>query len=467
MSKQTPNIVLIVLDTLRPDHLSCYGYAKPTSPNLDQVAKEGVLFQNAFCTAPWTLPSHGSIFTGAYVSRHGLDQGSEVLADDLVTMAELLARQGYATAAFSSNIWVSKMTGLSRGFSYFKRANVPPFDEVAEPNPLQKMVKEIYWRYFFKRYDYGAREINGMVKHYFSRVWNKERPFFMFINYLETHLKYEPPGKFRDLFLEDKAQKRLARHVNQDARKVNGGLLHMSEAEFEVLRALYDAEIRYVDYRLGEVLSLLKELNRLDDTLLILTSDHGENIGDHGLMDHQFSVHDTLVQVPLIIRFPKAFEPSSVAGQFVQTVDFLPTVADILNLSPNSLPQDQIQGQSILSLQRNGNQRAVFAEYLNPRVQVLERAFPDRDWSAFNRKLRSIRTDRHKLIAASDGAHELYDVENDPAEAENRIKEHPELAQQLLRRLDDWVASVEKKVAKTELEFQKDTLRVLEGLGYV
>lgn len=467
MNKRAPNILLIILDTLRPDHLSCYGYGETTSPNLDKLAEEGALFQNAFCTAPWTLPSHGSIFTGAYVSRHGLDQGNEHLSTDLTTLPRLLSQQGYHTAAFSSNIWVSPLTGLARGFHHFKRANQPPFDDIQNPNILQKIIKEIYWRYFFKRYDYGAREINGAIRDFFSSGWCQDQPFFIFINYLETHLQYEPPRKFRNMFLRDRAQKRLARRINQDARKVNGGLYKMSDEELEILRALYDAEIRYVDHRVGELLSMLKDLKILDDTLLIITSDHGENLGDHGLMDHQFSLYDTLIRVPLIVRYPKAFQPGTVVGQQVQTVDFLPTIADVLNLKKDALPVNQIQGRSLLQAQGQRKARTVFAEYLNPRVQVLQRAFPDRDWSKFNKKLRAIRKQKYKLIYSSYGDHELFDISQDPAESENIILEHPEVAENLLQELDAWVESVSQKMEKTQLELQEDSRRVLEGLGYI
>lgn len=464
-AKKHPNIALIVLDTVRPDHLSCYGYPRPTSPNVDRLAAEGVRYEGAFCTAPWTLPSHGSMFTGAYVSRHGLDQGSERLSDDLLTLAEFLTAQGYQTAGFSSNIWVSEMTGLARGFEYFRRANVPPFEDVKQPALWQKIIKEIYWRYFFKRYDYGAREINHMIADFFRDQWQSDRPLFLFVNYLEAHLQYEPPRAFRHLFLENREQRRLAGSLDQDARKFNAGFLSYSEEELAVLKALYDAEIRYADFRLGKLVELLEAWGILDDTLLIITSDHGENLGDHGLMDHQFSLHDTLMRVPLVMRHPGLFEAGQVVGRPAQTVDFWPTVAELLGAT-HDLPADQVQGESLLSLPPDDS-REVFAEYLSPRVNVLQRAFPGHDWSAFDRALRAIRTGRHKFIQASDGRDELYDIEADPGESHNLVAQQPDVVDDLRRRLEDWVATVQRPVAGREADMQADTRRVLEGLGYI
>ncbi len=466
MPKQKPNIVLIVLDTLRPDHLSCYGYPKQTSPNIDKIAAEGALFKRSFSTAPWTLPSHASMFTGTYVSRHGLDKGKEKLPDDFVTIAELLHREGYLTASLSSNIWVSEITGLSRGFEYFKNAKEIPYQNVKNLNLFQKAVKEIYLNYFFKKYDYGAREINGMIKDFFKRKSQTDKPFFLFVNYLETHLQYKPLRKYKNIFL-NKDYQRQAKYVNQDAAKFNAGMVSMTDEDFDVLRALYDAEIRYVDFRLGEFISILRELNILDNTMLIITSDHGENLGEHGLMDHQYSLHDTLINIPLIVRYPEVFSGGSVIEYPVQTVDFLPTICELLQLSKSALPFEQMQGESFLNARDKTAQRDVFAEYLNPRIQVLQRICPDKDWTAFNAKLQAIRTDEFKLINSSDGKNSLYNLIDDPGENHNVILDFPNVAEELAQRLVSWTKKVAKNVEHSEFEIQSDVRRVLEGLGYI
>lgn len=466
MANKNPNIILIVLDTLRPDHLSCYGYPKPTSPNLDRIAAEGAVFEQAYSTAPWTLPSHASMFTGTFVSRHGLDTGQEKLAEHFVTLAEFLQRAGYFTASFSSNIWVSEFTGLARGFEYFRNAKEIPYQSVKQLSLYQKVVKEIYLRYFFKRYDYGAREINGMLKEFFRRRWQPARPFFVFVNYLETHLQYRPPRKFRNLFL-DEMQRRRAKHVNQNAPRFNADMVSMTDEDFEVLRALYDAEIRYVDHRLGQFISMLRDLKILDDTLLIITSDHGENLGEHGLMDHQYSLHDTLIHIPLIVRFPEAFAGGSRIDAPVQTTDFLPTVSELLDAEPDALPSEQRQGESFLNLSTKRKERDVFAEYLNPRVEVLERLAPGGDWSAFNAKLRAIRTARFKFIQSSDGQDKLYDLTVDPQENNNLVAQLPAMADTLGQKLTDWQKSLNKNTERSQFEITGDVRRVLEGLGYI
>ncbi len=466
MTTQKPNIIMVVLDTLRPDHLSCYGYPKRTSPNLGQIAAEGALFTRCFSVAPWTLPSHASMFTGTYVSQHGLERGDEKLSQEMTTLAELLQREGYLTAGFSSNIWVSELTGLSRGFEYFRNAKKIPYQDVKKLNLLQKVIKEIYLRYFFKRYDFGAREINTMLTRFFRRVWRRDRPFFLFINYLETHLQYKPPARYQSFFLNGE-QRRRAKEINQDAAKFNVGAVSMSDDDLEILAGLYDAEIRYVDARLGELLAILRRLRILDNTLLIVTSDHGENLGDHGLMDHQYSLHDTLIHVPLIVRYPEVFHPGSVIERPVQTVDFLPTVAGLLGLEDGALPDAQMQGKSFLHDVNGEVERDVFAEYLTPRTQVLERVAPQQEWARLGASLRAIRTERFKFIAASDGNDKLYDLKNDPGENDNVLSFFPEIAEKLGQRLSAWVEAIQQTSTRPRFELQEDTRRVLEGLGYI
>lgn len=465
MSNQ-PNILLIILDTMRPDHLGCYGYSKQTSPHIDKVASEGVIFKNTFSTSPWTLPSHGSIMTGTYVSRHCIDKGSETIDKSLLTLAEYLNRNDYQTVGLSSNIWISETTGMNRGFERFKYVNELPFQRTLNPNIVQKVVKEIYWRYLFKRYDYGARKVNTLICNFINDQWNHDKPFFIFVNYLETHLQYKPPKKFRRMFIE-KYEESLIKKINQDANKYNAGLCEMSEEDFKILQRLYDAEIKYVDSRIGEVLEFLEKEKILDNTLIIITSDHGENLGEHGLMDHQFSLHDTVIRIPLIIRYPGLFDKGQVIEYPAQTVDIFPTIADTIRLSKKYNDIDQLQGVSLLNAKVSSVKRNVFAEYLKPRYEVFENHYPDHDWSPLKRKLRMIRTNIFKLIVSSDGNDILYDIKNDPCENDNVLSSFPLVAKELRKKLNEWTETIANGTKDNAIEYNEDIIRVLRGLGYL
>jgi len=286
-----PNIIIILIDAARADHFSCYGYFRKTTPNIDHIASEGVLYENAISPAGWTLPSHTSLFTGMYVSRHGVHNENQVFNGDLLTLPELLQKSGYRTVGFCRNDWISETTGLTKGFVEFYDIHY---------GKLKKKARKFINSFRVNGKDSWSYEINRNVKQWINRR-NAAQPFFMFVHYSQLHLPYSIPAPFNTKFLPDGLTYEQAKATNQDPKAYYAGAAKMGEQEFEISKALYDCSLAYQDFRVFELYQHLKAKNILDDTIFIVTSDHGESLGDHNHFDHYYVLYDSLLKVPLIL----------------------------------------------------------------------------------------------------------------------------------------------------------------------
>lgn len=492
-----PNIILIILDTLRADHLSCYGYGRQTSPNLDSIAEHGFVYENFFSVAPWTVPSYASIFTGLYPSVHGVDIGNPFLSGSYVTLPEALKAVGYRTFCVSTNAWIGTQTNFDRGFDDFWKSwqlyqnqldlkgwrlyskfstnefSIKSFlDLVLSRRKWPNLVNSLYGMLIHKRYDYGARRaIHRAMSILKERPKQGDMPFFLNLNLLETHIKYKPPLGFRNRFLPPGVRYGQAKRVNQDPWKFLSGYEPMNEKDFEILRALYDAEIYYQDYRLGEFFRFLKENNVLDNTVLIVTSDHGENIGEHGLMDHQYSLYDTVIRVPFVLYSPQILGKGKTVESFVQSIDLFPALMKLTHMPVAEKLTPQLEAaQSLLPDDLADSPRTcVYSEYLHPqpKIEILERRFPDASFDKCDRALRSVRTDRYKFIWSSNGNHELYDLKSDPFESINLYYNDPQFALDMFKPLLDSQFDEYCNQRRADTTLDPATQRVLEGLGYI
>jgi arylsulfatase A-like enzyme len=453
-----PNILLIVMDATRAKNLSCYGYNRPTTPHLTQFAEQSTVYKLAISPGGWSLPSHASIFTGLFPSRHGAHDQHKFLSSEFPTMAELLNGFGYHTAAFCSNPYAGPATGLDRGFDEFN-------DAEGLPKPLAELGRKmdagaatvLGWR------DSGARYTNGKVRPALRRLAAAERPFFLFVHYGEPHMPYRPPRKY-NRYLPTGVSPRDANTVNQDQWKYLADPASMNQRDFEILTALYDAEITYLDSRIAQVFGWLQEEDILNHTMVIVTADHGENVGDHQLMAHKYCLYETLVHVPLIIRYPQGTTAPGQVTHQVQTLDLLPTILAMLGDTSSELV-DSLQGHDLLSSTRH---EFTIAEQARPDLSTFYGRFPGVDVSRYDRALKMIRTERHKFIWASDGKHELYDILLDPDETHNIVNQHPETAQDLHQRLSVWRRGSQPATASTKApEFNDETKARLRALGYL
>jgi arylsulfatase A-like enzyme len=493
-----PNIIIVLLDTLRADHLSCYGHSRRTSPCIDRIAEQGALYERAISPAAWTPPAHASLFTGSYPSRHGVDRGSLVLNPELTPLPEALRRHGYRTFGASSNYWLSRETCFDRGFDHFVHSwqvtqttgTNAPLQRQQRKNDLRLETRNTGLRHFlgnsinsfyehatqtlrrsFHAYDDGAWRVNRQVKRWVAEWKRAEQPFFAFLHYMEPHIRYSAPGRYRTMHVPAGMDDRRIDQVNQDPWRYLTGHAEMSEEDFTILSALYDGEISYVDHRVGQLYELLQAEGLLRNTVLIITSDHGENLGDHQLMDHAYCLYDTLVHVPLIIHAPGEFPSGQRIGQQVQTLDLFPTLLRLAGVRDGEAVWKQVQGQNLFSSEvRSVAERLALAEYLEPQpaLSVLKRRYPGFDGTRYDRTLRMARTSDAKYIWASDGKDELYDFNTDPREERNCIASQPARAAELRTRLEQQLGAFAPTKTKQEsVDLDTDMLRRLEQLGYL
>ena len=488
-----PNIILLVLDTVRADHLSCYGYHRKTTPFLEKLAAESTLYENCYSPSSWTLPSHASIFTGTYLSRHNVGDSGDMLDNSYQTMAGSLKEKGYDTFGSCYIPWVSSVTGLDKGFDYFNtKMNKNQLVQIvrnikklrhqtsdSEKNNSQKNEKlrdtrwivsttksKSHWmKTLFK--DDGAAYANSE-----ARKWIRSRngnPFFMFLNYCEAHTIYHPPLGYRKKFL-DKSSKPFWT-INQDHREFMYNGLRMTEEDFNILQSLYDSEIAYLDSKVKELHGFLKSENLLDNTIFIVTSDHGEQFGEKGFMGHARNLYDSLLKVPLIIKYPGEQFERGRKKNLVQTVDLLPTLLDVINGKTNRM-KEQMQGNSLMSDSRGAREpELVISEYKKqPFSADCFNGYPDDLLAKYLYAARSVVYENMKYIWKSNGSEELYDITKDSSETTNLIQQKQKEAEILKKKLNYWLSGFKANDLTNEtiadLKVDDTVVDRLKALGY-
>lgn len=459
------NVVLIVLDTVSARHLRSRGAARDPMPELEALMRSGRSFPNAYSVAPWTLPSHASMFTGLDPMRHGATQESMVLDPRHHTLAEVLRNEGFHTFAAVGNPIVSSYTGLEQGFSSF----------------LPTWSKEVQ-----SAFSVPGEHVNNVAALRFLDGLESDAPFFLFLNYIEAHLPYEPPEALRENFLPDGVDGREAMSIDQDWTAYYAGLNRLTPHDFEVLNALYDAELALVSRAVGDLLDDLRERGVLENTTVILTSDHGENIGDHGHMDHAFNLYDSLLHVPFLVL-----------GADVPEAEVDPSPATSIDVFPTLLHAAQSSHRAAVSHGRDlladwGDEGEAPEEWISHYFfpsQALS-MFPPEQWQAadedhrerlsrFLRRLHSLRTREWKLIWSSDGRHELFDLAEDLLETKNVAEAHPVVLGEMIQRLRDRLSALRGAEVPLEIDphlnlgvrgfedLDPETAAMLRSLGYV
>jgi arylsulfatase A-like enzyme len=432
-----PNILFIVIDTARADRFPWHGSARPTAPRLDALAREGTVYINATSPAPWTVPAHASLFTGQYPSLHHTDCGSLKLPDEEVTLAEALQSAGYRTVAYVANPWLGSTFNFTQGFDTW----VETWHNLEHGGP-----------------DTGAQDnsehMEAYLRWYAGSLDARSRPFFMFVNYLEPHLPYHPPEPERSRLLRAPVDPARLDHLMQvshpDEMAFILGRSDLTPSDMAVLNDLYDGEIAYVDRRIGEVVDLMRRLDLLDRTILVVTSDHGENIGDHGLMDHKMSVDATLLHVPLLLRYPRRVAAGVRVETPVQTHDLYPT---LLALARASLPEGTVVESVPLpgvDLPGTWGRRSaprrpedpIIGEFAGPPSEfmtIMAQEFPGADLSRYNRTLVSLSHGGWTIHWGSDGHHTLFHAADDPGELRDLASSEPARIESMTQEVDAWL----------------------------
>lgn len=402
------NIVWIGADALRADHVSAYGYSRQTTPNLDAwIGHQGVRFQNASTVTPWTFPASAAMMTGHTPSAYGLDWDHTNLPNTAHTIAEYLQSAGYHTVGFVSAPYVRAKYGFSRGFDIYD-------DRIGSGHPTSAHGQ--------------ANEMNDLILDWLARSnLPGQQPLFLYLYYFDPHTWYDPVPPYDTLYDPDYTGSMTAK-VYADGRDATEGKVVPTARDVEHLFALYDGEITYWDYYLGQILTALDERKLLDQTLVIMTADHGDMFGEHNLWTHGNCLYEELLRVPLLMRFPGVIQPGLVVDAPVQNMDIMPTILDWAGIPA----QEQLHGVSLRALAqgaKNVAERDVFSELpgvTDPRNWAY--------WLAPRDQLFSIRRGSWKLIhhANAPEADELYQLSpSSPYETENQLASLPDLAEEL------------------------------------
>jgi len=437
-----PNIVLIIMDTARKDHISSYDYGRKTTPVLEKLAKNSTVYYKAYTPAGWTSPAHASLFTGLYPIAHGISQENWVLSEELITIAEILSTSNYETIGIVENPVLAIPNNFNQGFQHYYETWIEE-----EENPDINKAVSIFQKFLSSR--------------------DQQKPFFTFINFIEPHAPYNSSGPFYETFLSDRSIK-LEHNMWLEYFL---GKFEFSETDISHLVELYDAEILYTDFLIGQIIKSLQKQNQWKDTVFIVTSDHGENFSEHDLMDHVFSVHESIIKIPLIIHYPKLFPPGTKDYDPTLLLDLFPT---ILHLS--GINKDYFLSHGMDLLENNRSGRKIFAEYYYP-TQVIN-CFPEEEQEnirleRFKRRIKAVIDGQFKFIWGSDGVHELYDLERDPKEEVNLINEKKFSSQKqlLMEALENYIKNYQTNSAKSLGDSLKKmdskTLEALRALGYI
>ena len=414
--KKRPNIILIVMDTVRVDHLSSYGYHRKTTPNIDKLVKQGVLFENAFSAAGWTPPSHASIFTGKYPHQHKT-MGRDVRFKDETSIAEVLHRNGYRTIGITDCALLASLTGFDKGFQeYINTSEIP----LISPRFITEKFKDAI-RTLLQGPDSHTYRINEIIKRLITHRRHRKKPFFLFVNYFNCHTPYNPPKPFKKKFFvpDQDLDFRKLKYIasGQATHGFQKKAIQITEREWEVIKSWYDGEISYLDFRIGELLRFLNSQGILDNTLSIITSDHGEYFGEHGLASHVFGLYDELLHVPLIMFYPKEIPKEKKISNIVSTIDIFPTIIDLIDIKA---PKNKLSK----SLYPFEDQR--FHDFILAEVEGQLSAEKRTRLPRIYKRSKCVRTTSYKYINSPDlKQEELYDLRHDPSEHLNVASKYP------------------------------------------
>lgn len=445
-ASETP-VVLVVLDTVRADHLSLYGYARDTDPQLRRFAEGATVFREAIMPGDFTLPSHASMFTGQHVSRHRAHTKSGVLPDEARTLAEILGGSGLATAAVLANCgWLAESHGMAQGFAYYDaRCGTSPFLRVPSWYLRELPRRWIRRRFFPERASWRWRDAGEITDEAVVLLDHLSgSPFLLFVNYMDAHRPLHPPPPFDTRFPGRDEGFDMQRDWSRLLLGVPKGAT-VSERDRAHIASQYDGAIAYMDAELGRLFRHLAGLELFDRSLILITSDHGTSFGEPGFgarpaFGHGQSVYQDVVAVPLLVKLPQQ-RTGRVRTDRASGLDLLPTVLDVLGLPP----EPDAEGRSLAGPPAD---RPLYAE-----------SFADEGPRA-----RAVFAGSEKLILHADGGSELYDLARDPQEEDDLAASRADTANALREDLERWAARADASDTPALDEAARERLR---ELGYI
>jgi arylsulfatase A-like enzyme len=460
--KHRPNVILITLDTVRADHMGIYGYARQNTPNLKELVKESTLYTNFIAASTLTLTSHASMFTGLYPQSHGAFRQlpdypmGRPLPEGNPTMASILGSAGYRSMNVAANFWyLGSEWGLLRGFEYSWTPVPLGLVEANHPYFLKRHIPELL-RYqpvmsdFYSSPSVDADTITRQAVSLIDRVGGKQAPFFMFLNYMDAHWPYHSPAPYEttypgqdEQFTGAEEEAALRTSVDCAGKAVPAGYEKHSESQ-------YDGAIAFMDFKIGELIRHLKENGLFDNTLIMITSDHGEAFGDRGQLGHNVSVYQDQVHIPLVVKYPGSRAPGR-ADNLASHVDLLPTILEVSGLAP----KPDLPGVSLLRLNSTPD-RTVLSERHSGACMSPNPRIPGVQYALFRGS--------SKLISSSLGVRELYNLAKDPQEKTDLYSTAPQAS--LDSALQDWIRTTPRPHTAQE-PVDPERLKHLRSLGYV
>jgi arylsulfatase A-like enzyme len=439
-SPALPNLILVLMDTAGARRCSVYGHPRRTTPGLETIAGAGTLYHSCFATSPWTIPSHLSLFSGLYPSEIGIEDKATQVPEVLHTLPELLNLMGYHTVGISCN----GLVGHQRGFDVFYEMDTPFFSEGYHQDklatkfikdatdrelgrlwlflkyivqhqrplfPLQNILERLYKKHCVDLYyrTSGATTRSFRLAKYLIKKYQGQKPLFIFLNLMETHWKYNPPPAYKniiDISIKDRQQ--LYQYDHQD--------FYIQAIPPELMAKiylLYEQALYFLDEKLLDFYRFLGAMGARDNTLLAITADHGEALGEHGLWGHIFSLYNEVLHIPLVIKYPRGLAAPGESRRLTQLHDLFATLLEVAD-APFPLPDSS---RSLLSADR---EHAFAEHYQNIGLQAIRKQIPDYQPQPFMQPCRCvIGEDFFKLMEWADGRLELYDLNRDFGESSN------------------------------------------------
>ena len=451
------NVILIVWDTVRADHLSLHGYRRRTTPELEQLAREAVVYRRAYASGDMTLITHASMFTGMFPSWHVAQSrsGSSGLPRGATTLAEILAARGYQTIGLIGNAgYLARPYRLDQGFAYYDDRSVLP--NAGDEHHLRHAIRELLD--FFMSTDEIERNmrpgfaITDQALSFLGQAARTAHPFLLFLNYMDAHSPYVCPSPFDQLF--PRPQIRLhGSDAHALRREIHALKRPISPAERDHLISGYDGCIAYIDSELSRLIRRLKELNLYENALLIVTSDHGELFGEKNLIGHRNGLAEGIIHVPLVVKYPGTRRGANVTS-LASHVDIAPTVLKSVGIPVPA----EMQGIDLATLETAPARPILSESYqYTDRVGMHPR---------FAREERAILLGPMKLIVSTRGKKEMYDVIKDPKELQNLYRPDDPGATALGSLLSGWLMSAGKREA-SPVTLDKGMLDRMKALGYL
>lgn len=436
-SRRHPNVLLIVVDTMRADRLSATRDGVSLTPFLDELAARGCLFRRAYATSSWTAPSVASLFTSRYPSQHGVVGHGFPLAEAESTLAEVLVRNGYATAGFSANVLLQKRHGWGQGFQRYGAFVPTPGVNGGVAIPVR------------------AETINEAALGWLDRR-DAAKPFFLFLQYMEPHTPFAPPAWALERLGPAADDVPPVEHINAFARYGNLALEAVDDRMLAAIERYYDASVLALDTSLKALFDELQQRGLLADTLVVLTADHGEELKEHGIFGHGQTLYDTLLRVPLVVLPPEGSDHCEAIETPVSLLDLAPTITALVGLQTPRVFEGHSFAPAVSGTGDAEPARTIVSELLRPE-----------GYPRIRRHVHALVDGDQKVIADMDGREEFYDLGRDPGEHDDGALPAP-ARDALNQQLADVVQKLSPDGAtRPAPSLDEETRRNLEALGYL